>query len=222
MNRNFLAVIGIAAGMIGTGSAHAEAGIAATAGSTGYGVHLSVPLQHNLNARVGANHLNYSHDDSTSDLNYDAKLKLQTVDALLDYFPMNGAFRISVGVAHNSSKVDVKAKPSAASYTLNGTVYSAATAGTIDGKIDFRKMAPYLGIGWGNVTKNQGWGFSADLGVLFQGSPRTSLANTGCTAGALICDQLANDVAAENRTLADDVEDLKAFPVLRVGVHYRF
>ena len=222
MNSKFLAAAALAASIIGAGSAHAEAGIAASVGSTGFGLHATVPLQPKLNVRLGANYLSYSHDDSTSDLDYDAKLKLQTVDALLDYFPTDGAFRVSVGVAHNGSKVDVKAKPSAAGYTLNGTLYSAASAGTIDGKIDFRNMAPYLGVGWGNAAKDQGWGFSADLGVLFQGSPRTSLTNTGCTAGALICNQLANDVAAENRSLADDVSGLKAYPVLRVGMHYRF
>jgi hypothetical protein len=222
MNRKFLVAVGLAAGIIGTGSAHAEGGIAASVGSTGFGLHVSVPVQPKLNVRLGTNYLNYSHDDSSGDLDYDAKLKLQTFDALLDYFPTDSAFRVTAGVAHNGSKVDVKAKPSAASYTLNGTVYNAASAGAIDGRIDFRKMAPYLGIGWGNTAKDQGWGFSADLGVLFQGSPRTSLTNTGCTAGALICNQLANDVAAENLSLADDVSGLKAYPVLRVGMHYKF
>lgn len=219
-----LALIGIAAGLSTATVAHAEIGIAASAGTTGLGVHLSVPLHQQLNARIGANAFDYSYDGSTSDLDYDFKLKLKTFDALLDYFPLNGAFRITGGVVYNGNKFDAVAKPNGGStYTINGRSYSASNAGTINGQIDFRNVAPYLGIGWGNaVAKDKGWGFSSDIGVLFQGSPRTSLTNSGCTADPLVCAQLATDVAAENRELQDEAKDFKAYPVLRVGVTYRF
>ena len=45
----------------------------------------------------------------------------------------------------------------------------------------FNKVAPYLGIGWGNPVQNgKGWGMISDIGVLFQGSPKTTLTVT-CT-----------------------------------------
>lgn len=222
MKRTILVAAGLAATIAGIGSAHADAGIAGTAGTTGLGLHVSVPLQPKLNVRLGANYLSHSRDESIDDLHYDAKLKLRTFDALLDYFPTNGAFRVSAGAVYNGNEANLAAEPAANTYTLNGRVYDATSVGAINGKIDFRKMAPYLGIGWGNAAKDKGWGFSADLGALFQGSPRTSLTNTGCTAGTAICNQLATDLAAENIDLADDVDKLKAYPVLRVGVHYKF
>lgn len=183
-----------------------------------------MPLQPNLNARFGVNALSYSYDGSTSDVNYDFKLKLRTFDALLDYFPMAGAFRVSGGLVYNGNKLDATGRPNAgATYTINGNTYAAASAGVINGNIDFRNLAPYIGIGWGNAASAQkGWGFSSDLGVMFQGSPRTTLTNTGCTAGAVICSRLAADLARENASLADDVSSFKAYPVLRVGVSYRF
>ncbi len=45
---------------------------------------------------------------------------------------------------------------------------------------------------------------------------------SGCTAPALVCTQIASDVAAENAKLADEVKDFKLYPVVRVGVSYRF
>ncbi|GAA4033280.1 hypothetical protein [Actimicrobium antarcticum] len=198
--------------------------LTADLGTTGLGLHVSTPLRQNLNARVGFNYLNYSYNGSTSDLSYDFKLKLNTFDALLDYFPGDSDFRLTGGLVYNNNKIDAIGKPTATgTYTINGTTYSAASAGQLDGKIDFRKVAPYLGIGWGNpVRKDTGWGFSADAGILFQGTPGSSLTNSGCTATPALCSQLATDVDAENIKLHDKVNDLKLYPVLRIGASYRF
>jgi hypothetical protein len=204
-------------------AAHA-ADLAATVdlGTTGLGLHLTAPLAAQLNARVGLNYASYSYDGNTSDVDYDFKLKLATVDALLDYHPFASGFRVSGGVVYNGNKIEANAKPKNGSYTLNGRAYPSALVGTLDGNVDFRKAAPYLGIGWGNAVQATGWGFGMDLGVTFQGSPKTSLTNSGCTAPALVCAQLARDVAAENAKLADEVKDFKLYPVVRVGVSYRF
>jgi len=211
------------AGLLCAAQAQAQSALSGDLGTTGVGVHLSLPVQGNLNARFGVNYLNYSYNSHTTDVDYDFKLKLRTFDALLDFFPMDGGFRLSAGLVYNGNKIDAHGKPNSnGSYTINGNTYLASTAGTIDGKIDFRKAAPYLGIGWGNPVKQAGWGISGDLGVLLQGSPSTSLLNTDCTAPAPICTRLAGDVATENATLADKAHDFKAYPVLRVGASYRF
>ncbi|KQQ89348.1 histidine kinase [Massilia sp. Leaf139] len=184
---------------------------------------MTTPLANKLNARVGLNYAGYSYDGSTSDLDYEFKLKLATADALLDFHPFDGAFRLSGGVVYNGNRIDADAKPAAnGTYTINGRAYSTAQVGKLNGKIDFRKTAPYLGIGWGNAVKNTGWGFAMDLGVAFQGSPKTSLASHGCSAPALVCNQIASDVAVENAKLAEDAKDFKAYPVIRVGLSYRF
>lgn len=210
-----------AAGILATGSASAT-GVTVDLGTTGLGAHLVVPVSSSLNARFGVNALNYNHSGSTSDVSYDFKLKLQTVDALLDWFPMDNQFRLTGGIAYNGNRIDANGKPNGGTYTLNGNTYNAAAAGRLDGRVDFRNFAPYVGIGWGNpVAKNKGWGFSADLGVLYQGSARTSLTNTGCTA-PVNCNQLAADVAAENAKLADKADKVRFFPVIRVGVSYQF
>jgi hypothetical protein len=57
---------------------------------------------------------------------------------------------------------------------------------------------------------------------MFQGTPRSQLASNNCTAVALLCSRLANDVAAENLKLGEEVKDFKLYPVIRVGLSYRF
>lgn len=203
----------------------ADAGVSAAAGSTGFGAHVSFPLRDNLNGRLGFNMAKYDYSGTANNVDYDFDLGLKTFDALLDFFPAAGnSFRVTGGLIYNGNKVDVTAKPSGgASYTFNGRTYAAATAGQVDGKIDFKKVAPYLGIGWGNAARvEKGWGFTSDFGVMFSGKPRADLRSSNCTALAAICSNLAADVAAQNRELNDEMDKLKFYPVIRVGVSYRF
>lgn len=197
----------------------ADFGVSAQLGTTGVGLHLSTAIAENVNARVGVNFLNYNRSASTSGVNYDASLRLQTVDLLADWFPSGGNFRVSAGLVVNNNKVDATGKPAAGStYTLNGNTY---TLGSLAGDVTFNKTAPYLGLGWGNtVRKDKGWSFVGDLGVIFAGTPRSNLQANGCTGAA--CATLANDLATENAKLQDDLKALKLFPVLRLGVGYAF
>jgi hypothetical protein len=221
---NKIATFGLVAGMLLATSVQAQVGVTTDIGTTGFGVRLSVPVQENLNARIGFNYLNYSYSDNTRDVDYDLKLKLQSLEALLDWFPMQSEFRISAGLVYNDNQVNATGRSNSnGNYTFNGNTYNASNAGRIDGNIDFRKVAPYLGIGWGNaLATNKGWGFSSDLGVLFQGSPNTSLTNSGCTLPGGECGNLRRDVSAENARLRDEADSFKFYPVVRVGVSYKF
>jgi hypothetical protein len=222
--QNRLIALGMLTALLGAGSAYADVGVAAGGGTTGAGLHLSVPVLTRLNARVGVNALNYSYSGHTTDMNYDFKLKLQTADLLLDWFPFNGAFRISAGAVYNGNKIEAKGKPnSSGSYTIQGTTYTAAQVGSINGRVDFRKAVPYFGIGWGNaVAKDKGWGFSTDLGAIFQGSPKTTLTNEGCTMSTAQCSALAASLDAENRDLQDKANGFRTYPVIRFQVTYKF
>lgn len=202
-----------------------EIGVTGSVGTTGVGAHATFPISPSINARIGMGYLGYNYKGSTRDLQYDLDLKANTYDALLDWYPEKGSsFRITGGVSFNGNQIDVRARPDAAgSYSIQGRTYDAASVGNVTGKVDFNKFAPYLGIGWGrNLKDEKGWSFSTDLGVLFQGSPKTSLSASGCSAGAAVCNQFANDVARENEQLAREVRKFKVYPVLRIGVSYKF
>lgn len=224
--KKMIAACGLATALMTSFAAHAEkTGVTGDVGTTGIGFHASIPLRPHFAARVGMGYLNYSYSGATGSLDYDLDLRAKTYDALLDWFPReNGSFRVTAGLAYNGNRIDVRAKPNAAgNYTIQGNTYSAASVGSVTGKVDFGKVAPYLGIGWGKSSgKDKGWSVSTDLGVMFQGSPRTTLASSGCSASATACNQFASDIARENVALSDDVSRFKMYPVLRVGFSYKF
>lgn len=222
-----IALAGCAAGLANPAWAQSqsEIGIAGHIGTTGIGAHATFPIAPNLNARLGLGYLGYNYKGSTRDMEYDLDLKANTYDALLDWYPEKGSsFRITGGVAYNGNRIGVQARPNAAGrYAIQGNQYDAASVGKVTGKVDFNKLAPYLGIGWGrNLKDEKGWSFSTDIGVMFQGAPKTSLNASGCTAPAAVCNQFAADVARENAALSREVSKFKLYPVLRVGLSYKF
>ena len=224
MKKTSTAIILIAALSLQASAQAADVGLTVGVGTAGAAVHLSTPLSESFNVRVGYNGLSRSMDDSTDDVNYDFKLKLATVDALVDYFPMQGAFRLSAGLVYNGNKFEGQGRPKGnGTYTINDHTYAASTFGSLNATVDFRKVAPYLGLGFGNaVAKDKGWGFSSDFGVVFQGKPNSAVTNQGCTAPSTVCAQIATDLRAENASLQDELKDFKLLPVLRLGVSYKF
>ena len=178
-----------------------------------------------LGARIGLNAFNYNYNATSSTVNYDFKLQLQTVSALADWYPFEGSFRTSVGVMYNNNKVSLAGLPTGGTYTINGTTYNSTDVGSLQGEMAFNKVAPYIGIGWGNpAEKDKGWGFTSDIGVLFQGNPKTSLVATcsSAIAGTASCTQLQSDAAAENTKLQSDLSNFKWWPVASIGISYQW
>lgn len=210
---------------ISTGEAYAiNVGLSTEVGTTGAGIHVSVPITPTLNARVGANYFNYSFYSRIYRIGCEASAKLRTFDALMDWFPFENGFRLTAGAIYNRNTVDIEGKPDENNnYQLNGTDYSANLVGKIHGNVAFKKYAPYLGLGYGNAaTPDKGWGFTADAGVMFQGRASTSINSTNCTLGSAGCAQLASDIATENSKLNDKLRGYRMYPVLRVGMRYTF
>jgi hypothetical protein len=217
--------LGLASMFLSVSAAHAEVGLSTELGTTGVGIHATLPVLTNLNARIGVNAFSYSYNGSTSNVDYKFKLKLQTFDLLADYYPIAASgFRLTGGLIYNGNKVDATGKPNqTGTYTLNGNTYSSSSVGSLNGRVDFRKIAPYVGLGWGNaLAKDSNWSFTTDIGAMFQGAARTSLTSSDCTASTAICSQLASDLSAENQKLADKTSKLKIWPVIRFGVAYKF
>ena len=196
----------MAAALAAAGSAQAF-GIGVRAGTTGLGADVAWDLAPTLSARLGYSGGKFGYDVETDQVNYDGDVKLSNVNALLDFAPLGPLFRISGGVVFNENKYDVRGNTVGGS--LSGTVKSGKSA------------APYLGIGFGRVA-GAGVNFYADLGIMFQGSPRVSL-TANCTApGSGACTALQSQVAAEQTRLQDELDGFKYYPVLNIGLTIGF
>ena len=193
------------------GSAQA-AGIGVRAGTTGLGADFGWEVAPTLGGRIGLSGMNFNTSVDTSDVNYDAKVKLANLNLFLDW-SLIGPFRISAGFIANNNKIDLNGQPTSGSAFIPP---GSSITGTVKPDKDF---APYLGIGYGNVW-TAGVNFYFDLGIMFQGSPQVSLS---CQpAGSAQCAVAQSQIAAEQQRVQDELNKFKYYPVLNLGITIGF
>jgi hypothetical protein len=206
----------------------ADVAIGAKAGTLGLGAELTVGLGRQWSSRFGVNGFNYSERREASDIEYDAEARLRTADALLDFHPGGRGFRLTAGAVWNGTKVEGSSLPPASGfYNIGGVLVPVALLGTLDAEADFDPFAPYVGIGWGNALgANKKVGFSFDIGAIFQGQANVELTPV-IAPGSPLNTPIAREalqilIEREEREMEDDVADYEVYPVVSIGVTYRF
>lgn len=221
--RRTLVIIALAASGLFVSSAYASGlsgvDVGLSAGTLGYGPQVSWTIVPNkFDARLNWGYLNYNYHTTSNAVYYNGHLKLNNVGLLGDYHPWGKMFRLTGGLFYNDNKFDLTGQPSGGTYTFNGVTYTAQQAGSVTASVTFNSIAPYIGIGWGDGGDSAGLHFTSDLGVMYQGTPKASITATGAAANP----QLASDVSASQSKLQSDLNKFQWYPVLQVGVVYRF
>ncbi|MFN0038927.1 MAG: hypothetical protein ACKVP2_05420 [Burkholderiales bacterium] len=192
-------------------------------GTLGIGLDVGIPINQNWAVRLNGNGGNLDKVVTESGIDYDASLKARTVGLLLDWHPGGSLLRMSIGAYSNGNTLNAVALPnSSGSFEINGITYPAGAVGSLDAKMEFESMAPYVGIGLGNVS-NKGFKFTLDIGALYQRSPIITM-NVVCGSALTTpqCNQLQADVLAETAQLTDAVKDYEWLPVIAIGVGWTF
>ncbi|HYG64568.1 MAG TPA: hypothetical protein VEL74_18455 [Thermoanaerobaculia bacterium] len=212
------------------GRAQEESRVAlgAKAGTLGAGVELTVGLGRQVNTRLGFGAYSYSERREASDIEYDGEAKLRNGTAFLDWHPGGRGFRLTGGLVYNDTEIQGESlTPASGVYNIGGVPVPASLVGRLEGTIDFDPIVPYAGLGWGNAVRGGGpWGFSLDLGVVFQGEGDVTLTPL-IPANSPLNDPLARELLAiqlerEAQDIEEDIADYDLYPVLSLGVTYRF
>jgi len=197
-----------------------DGGTSLKVGTTGIGADVTVGVSEKLNARVGISGFSKTfspNGEEEDDENISIKLKLQTIPMLLDWHPRAGNFRTSIGFMLNNNKISLNAQPGD-QLDFNDVDYRVDSF-SLD--LSFNQFAPYLGIGYGNAAKEgRRFVFAFDLGVMFHGTPKVTakaIASNPAQQSAL-----DRDLEIEITDLRDDVKPFKFYPVLNLGMSYRF
>jgi len=222
MTRNKLAALAIAVPVaLFAPAAAAEAfkdfSIGAGVSTLGYGIDLNTSLGERFSATLGYSTFDIDGDETTDEVSYDGKLKSDNTRLLLNWHPLAGGFHVSAGVVAGDIEAAVTGTPrSGGTYEFNGTEYSAEEVGTLNGRVSIKdSVAPYVGIGY-RSRGGSGLGFYAELGVI-AATTEVELSATGLANDP----QFQADLEAERREL-EDTADVGAYPVLGIGLVYRF
>jgi len=225
-------LVGLGLSLLASFSVQAEnspggVSIGVRASTLGVGLEANKAYGEHLNFRLAYHYFETSEEVNDGSTLYTGDLELSNGGLFTDWHPWTSGFRLTGGVMLNNNEVTLQAKPQAATIDIGGTQYNIS-GGRLDGRIDFDTVAPYLGLGWGRaVARSSRWGFLIDLGVMFQGSPNVELTPSGTiTAGGVVVPinspQLTQSIQNEINTVKSDVEDFDLYPVLSLGLTYRF
>ncbi len=210
--------------------------VGAKASTLGVGFEGATAVTSSSNVRAGFNLFNYSRTFTKDGVNYNAELQLRSLQVTWDQY-LFGGFHVSPGLlAYDGNEVHATATvPPGQSFSLDGTRYFSNPSNPITGtgKVDLRKTAPMVLVGVGNLLPRNGrhFGFNIETGVVFQGSPATTLNLSGsaCIASPTVgCRDVATDptvqsnVQGEQQKLNDDLKPFKYFPVVSIGVSWKF
>lgn len=209
--------------------AQGQVAIGVKGGTQGVGAELTAGLARQLEARLGINGFQRSEDREAGGIEYDAEADLRTASALLDWHPGGRGFRLTGGLVYNATEVKGLSRvPASGTYPIGDVQVPASLLGRLRGTVEFDPVVPYAGIGWGRPLASGGRvGTSFDLGVFFQGegdvrldpvfAPGSPIPNIP-GAEALLRLQLDK----EEREIEEDIEDYTLYPVLSLGLYYRF
>ena len=196
-----------------------DLGVALRLGTTGLGLEVSKWLTNHVGARAGVSLFSKNFNDKeVSDISYDAQLRVHALLALLDLYPgKRGAFHFTAGISTNPAKVHATGVPTGGTFAINNHSYTSAEVGVLEAEGKFHDLSPYLGLGFGTAARGGRLAFVFDLGVAF-GKPKISLTASGASSNA----QLQSDLNAETADAQEDFNKLPGYPVISLGLMYRF
>ena len=205
--------------MTGTATANDNFWIGLKAGTLGYGAEASWRPIEWLDFRAGGSVFDYDDSGAQAGVNYDATLRLSTYYLTTNFhFPLS-PFRLTAGAYKNNNEVRMVSQDMTL-YLLGDNVvpYAPDEVGTLRSITSFDSVSPYLGAGFDFDILDR-LGLSLDFGVLWQGDPIVTL-----TADGLLASDpgLLADLEVERQQLENEVDDLKAYPVVSVGFNFNF
>jgi hypothetical protein len=165
----------------------------------------------------------YDTDFSSDDVDYEAELDFASGGLFADYHPFGNGVFVSGGAYFGDRSATLSAT-TASSVQIGNQIFTGAQVGTLEGETDFGDFAPFVGVGFNNTFTTAGrFGFKALLGAAFGDEPDVSLRRVGGIAlppaeQARLDAELRNEEAELER----DAEDFSVFPVLQLGIAYRF
>ena len=209
---------------------------------TGFGVSIGIPVFDQFNLRLAGNAFSISRDinednDSGGSNTYRGKIKLQTYGLFADWHPFHGAFRLTGGILKNGNKLTVDSVNNNGTVGIGNCKYASDANDPLmaHGQTNFKKSAPYAGLGWGgNMNSAPGFFGTFDLGVIFSGSANVTLKASGralSASGGLGCSPVADagsdplvqaQVAKDQADLNDSADKVKVWPVIGFGFGWRF
>ncbi|MEL7040258.1 MAG: hypothetical protein AAGL90_01965 [Pseudomonadota bacterium] len=211
-----LAAIGVSLPTMAEGDFAVTGGI----GSMGGALEGQYQINDMFQIRAGVNYLAFDEDIDVDDITYDGELDFSGFGAFVDVHPFGGSFFVTGGAYAGGKSIDLTATSDVA-IEIGDMIYTPDEYGRLEGDVEFDDIVPFLGLGWDTTFETDGnWGFNVLAGAAVFGSGDVTLDAVG---GTLSDNPLLQaELAQEVQDIEDEIEDYELWPVVQVGLSYRF
>ena len=207
-------------GLCAAASADGDFAVTGGIGTMGGTVEGQFQLTDHFQLRAGANYLNFDETIDVDDISYDGDLDFSGFGAFVDVHPFGGSFFVTGGAYAGGKEIDLVAS-SDVSVDIGGVTFTPAEYGRLEGDVSFEDIAPFVGLGFDTTFEGSGsWGFNIMAGAAFFGSGDVTLEAVGGTLSNDPIVQAAVD--QEIQDIENEIEDYEIWPVLQLGLSYRF
>ena len=187
-------------------------------GTQGIGLAFNYGFTEKFTGRVGLNAIPIKANDvfKISGLNSNSHVSANfyNLHALADYAPFNGVkwFRIVGGFAYfMKAKGDVRIIPSD-DYQYGDLTLTEEQIGYVDLKVDWKGLAPYVGIGLLQSFPQRKFNVNMDLGTYYLHRPKANIIGTGILSGN----------SSQTPQFQSNIKDYRWLPILQVNFNYKF
>jgi len=203
-----------------------QSNVGITIGLAGLNLEISTPLNNYVSVRGEAHIAGELSKTLTLESNsFSMAFTPDTKSILIDFYPFSGAFYLTGGLVSQNIDIELTDTLSTPSFNFNGTSYAAYKLATVTGTAGFsNSTAPYLGLGWSNRNKlSSGFAFSFETGLIGVGKGNVDLSvKCGSILSSSECSLLQSDVAAEETQINSGLNRNLYYPVVKLGISYRF
>lgn len=182
--------------------------------STGISAQGSMLLCGDFELKAAGHYFNYSQRNYIDNIRfiYTREINLLFFSLLADYHPVSKlqAFYVSAGAYLNLGNITYNVE-SDGDLKIGNIEIPAKEIGELNFEFTANTMAPYLGIGYGNSVTDKKFGWKADLGAIYTGTPKVELSGSG----------LISPVTEQKSIIEENISWMKFYPVLSVMVYYK-
>ena len=197
-----------------------------SAGTTGVSAHGQLAVHPRLALRLGYNVLEFGRDDEEiSGVSYSGDLEFAGFGGFVDLHPTRSPFTVIGGVFVGDKSAVLDAVPTE-DVTLGDQTFTPEQVGLLTGDAEFGDTALFAGLGYDPSLYRDGrLSLVVRAGVMFAGEPDVALDASVLSDDSVpeeARDELRAALDAEEVILEDDIDDYAYYPVLTVGLGYRF
>ena len=207
------------------------------ASTLGAGTDIATALGRHFAFRGSENTLDFDYSFSIDGVTYDSRFHLRSGGLSLDWFPLRRGIRISPGMTYIKNNLSaISSVPPGKYFELGSQGFINSVDDPLNGTASVvfpRKVAPMLTIGFRSIVPGNGEGqrrlsFPAELGFAYTGAAKidvtlngTACTNEGCFTFADNADA-QDSLKAEIQKLNNRLESYPIYPIVSLGVAYRF